>query len=261
MAESTKPWTECAVCGAGFQARRPKQKTCSNRCYMFHQRNPSHRDTERTCAMCQNVLPSGVHRAARYCSRGCRSAASKRRLRPIAAEYIRSSACQHCGAAIVGQVGKRFCSDRCWSRDRFGRSHKDLSARRCEHCGAPVPIGGRADKRHCSNRCTVLANQAIRRARRARLPVERFSRNEIFERDGWTCHICKEPVDPSIERPDMRSASLDHLIPFSDPGSPGHVRTNVALAHLYCNFAKNGRTRPEDWMLHHALAAAAILTA
>lgn len=101
-----------------------------------------------------------------------------------------------------------------------------------------------------------MANQVIRRARRALLPAIRFSRIEIFERDGWTCHICNAPVDPALDHPDQWSASLDHLIPFCDPASPGHVPANVALAHLYCNFAKNGRTRPEDWALHRQLVAA-----
>lgn len=260
MEDVTKP---CVVCGRNFRPlRNPDRNTCSNRCYMYHERHPDHRDGPRTCRACAEPLPANAHRASRHCSASCRSATSKRRCRPIIAEYVRYSSCGHCGQAITGKAGKRYCSPRCEQRERLmPGSFADLSSRQCEHCGVPLPASARADRRHCTDRCTVLANQAIRRARKKRLPTERFSRFEIFERDGWVCHICHDPVDPIAIDPDPMRASLDHLIPFSDPASPGHIATNVSLAHMYCNLAKNGRTRPQDWVRHYALVAASVMAA
>lgn len=123
----------------------------------------------------------------------------------------------------------------------------------CEYCGDPISNEARYNKRHCTNRCTAMANQVIRRARMESLPAEAFSRWAVFERDGWVCHLCGLPVDGSLGGLDPMMPSLDHIIPFNEPGCPGHVWTNVALAHLFCNFSKNARTRQEDWSLHLAL--------
>lgn len=50
------------------------------------------------------------------------------------------------------------------------------------------------------------------------------------------CKLCGEPVDMSIEWPDPRSRSIDHIIPVSLGG--GHELDNLQLAHLYCNQSK-----------------------
>jgi len=62
---------------------------------------------------------------------------------------------------------------------------------------------------------------------------------EIADRDGWTCQLCEEQVDRSLEWPDPLSPSLDHTIPLSRGGA--HDPDNVQLAHLRCNVAKGDR--------------------
>jgi hypothetical protein len=244
------------VCGEQFATTDPRKRTCSTRCYLYHRRHPGVADQPKLCPSC-GVLVSNEHRASRYCSRACASAASKRRNRPIGSEYKKATECIHCKASLRGRkAGAKYCSDFCWRRETSQPgSCEYLTSRRCEHCGIDLPASFRVNKRHCSDRCTVLANQVIRRARRCGLPVERFSRWDIFERDGWTCHICKGAVDPTVRNRQPASASLDHLIPLSHRYSPGHVRANVALAHLRCNLSKNGRVRTEDWELHRTLGS------
>ncbi|MFJ4793320.1 HNH endonuclease [Kitasatospora purpeofusca] len=80
------------------------------------------------------------------------------------------------------------------------------------------------------------ASAARRRARLAATVVESFNHAEIFERDGWTCRLCHEPVEQRTAWPDPRSASLDHVIPLVKGGP--HTRANVQLAHLVCNLRK-----------------------
>jgi HNH endonuclease len=75
-----------------------------------------------------------------------------------------------------------------------------------------------------------------RRARIAAVPIEEFTHEEIFDRDGWVCQLCQAAVDPVLEWPDRMSASLDHVIPLCRGGS--HTRDNVQLAHLVCNIRK-----------------------
>jgi hypothetical protein len=87
------------------------------------------------------------------------------------------------------------------------------------------------------------ARRAMTQRRRAQKkvngPHERFKDTEIFERDGWICQICREPVDRTIRHPDPKSASLDHIVPIVKRGL--HVRSNVQLAHLGCNCRKHAR--------------------
>jgi 5-methylcytosine-specific restriction endonuclease McrA len=69
--------------------------------------------------------------------------------------------------------------------------------------------------------------------------VEMFDRQEIFDRDGWICQLCNDPIDPALRWPDQMSASLDHIIPVILGGK--HSRANAQASHLDCNVRKGGR--------------------
>ena len=66
--------------------------------------------------------------------------------------------------------------------------------------------------------------------------VNRFA---VYERDGWVCQLCGEPVDPDLKGPDPMCASIDHVVPLSHGGD--HSMGNVQLTHLGCNSAKGNR--------------------
>lgn len=85
----------------------------------------------------------------------------------------------------------------------------------------------------------VRANFDAYKARKAGALVEAFTRKEIFDRDGWMCHICSTAIDPAVAYPHPLSASLDHVIPLVRGGE--HSRANVAAAHLTCNASKKDR--------------------
>lgn len=70
--------------------------------------------------------------------------------------------------------------------------------------------------------------------------AELFTLDEIFERDGGVCHLCRKTVARS-------DASVDHLIPVS-LGGP-HTRANVGLAHRSCNSSKKAAPRGEQLRL------------
>jgi 5-methylcytosine-specific restriction endonuclease McrA len=79
-------------------------------------------------------------------------------------------------------------------------------------------------------------------ARRAKLRdafVESFHRKEIFERDGWICGLCHDPIDKDLPWPHPMSASLDHIIPISRDGK--HCRANAQASHFVCNIRKGNR--------------------
>lgn len=80
------------------------------------------------------------------------------------------------------------------------------------------------------------ANHHKRRALKMKLPADGIRPLEVYERDGWVCHICGGSVDKSVKWPDPMSPSLDHVKPLSKGGH--HVLGNVQLAHLECNVRK-----------------------
>lgn len=72
---------------------------------------------------------------------------------------------------------------------------------------------------------------------------ETFPRREVFDRDGWICGICHDPVDPDCPWPEPMSPSLDHVIPVTRGGS--HSRANTQCSHLVCNIRKGNRTEAQ----------------
>lgn len=149
-------------------------------------------------------------------------------------------------------MGKRadavWCSKRCGQlaanaakADRV-KADKAAQDRRCVVCGTPIDPARRVGTRYCSEKCVQdrrgHVNNAARRIKVGDLPAT-VSRREVYERDGWTCQLCGDPVDPDLDYPDPACASLDHVVPLSRGGT--HDSTNLQLAHLRCNYAAGDR--------------------
>jgi 5-methylcytosine-specific restriction endonuclease McrA len=80
-----------------------------------------------------------------------------------------------------------------------------------------------------------------RQALKLGLPTERYTTEEIAERDGFICGLCEEPVDMTLSGRNLRGPTIDHIIPISKGGPD--TRVNVQLAHLRCNIIKGNRSR------------------
>jgi hypothetical protein len=84
-----------------------------------------------------------------------------------------------------------------------------------------------------------------RRALKASVPTERWSRREILERDRWHCQVdtCLCPdgraIDPTLSGRTKWGASVDHIKPLTAGGSD--VKGNLQAAHMECNRAKGTR--------------------
>ncbi len=97
-----------------------------------------------------------------------------------------------------------------------------------------------ADAHPFHARLIQMEAQARYQWRRAGLPVERISYEDVLARDGWVCQICKGPVTEC-------SLSFDHTIPKVDGGP--HTFENVGVAHVRCNDSKGGKRAAEArWM-------------
>ncbi|MFI5819304.1 HNH endonuclease [Streptomyces rishiriensis] len=70
--------------------------------------------------------------------------------------------------------------------------------------------------------------------------IERYSTEEIGERDGWVCGLCQDPVDQAYRHPDPRSPSIDHVRTIAAGGAD--TKKNVRLTHWGCNHERNANT-------------------
>lgn len=80
-------WTKtCRVCSSQFQTRSNRKVTCSTACRMWSRSHPGQsRPDSHACPTCGG--PVTKRAGTIYCSARCRTAAEKRRNRPIASEY------------------------------------------------------------------------------------------------------------------------------------------------------------------------------
>lgn len=92
-------------------------------------------------------------------------------------------------------------------------------------------------KRHYgTNKDRWTRKQATRVARKQAVTSTPYDREEIFRRDEFVCHVCRESIDMTLKFPDRWSASLDHRIPLCFGGED--TADNVFAAHLICNLRK-----------------------
>lgn len=196
------------------------------------------------CSVCgeQFHRPNMVGPIPKYCSRKCWNQArrvggplhkSKKSEGP--ATHIAYADCAHCGCLFVRRTrtpgnGVYVCRNPECQRLQRNQQMRDWFRRYRAENGEAYTNRYR-DKRKASMRQRIN--------RKLSLPYEEFTDDEIFERDGWSCGICGEPVDRELKWPDPMSKSLDHVRPLAKGGH--HVRTNCQLAHLSCNVSKGDK--------------------
>lgn len=107
----------------------------------------------------------------------------------------------------------------------------------CARCGKPFLVHSETGiATYCSTACASLACKARRRACKRMARCEPYRRIDIFERDGWRCHICGKKIRCSLPHSHPLGATLDHLIPLANGGAD--APDNVAAAHRLCNSIK-----------------------
>lgn len=116
----------------------------------------------------------------------------------------------------------------------------------CVECGVWFTAIFQASRRvYCSEKCGTAAtkkrsyktglSQRVKAKRDGATVIEKFNRIEILERDNYTCHICKQPINPKLNDlvTHRMSGTMDHILPIKQGGQ--HTRDNVKAAHMICN--------------------------
>lgn len=208
---------------------------------------------DRQCADC-GVLYSRRASEAKgepRCHRcACKRAQAKREPRPIygTSRVICGVTCAHCEGLFTARHGsKKYCSEYCATEAvAVALGNRNRSCRECGH-----HLGYKSLDHLCST-CKDLNRKAYRkrdragrdsadknhrsRARKYGVEHESVNRRKVFDRDGWVCGICEDPIFESVKYPDPMCVSLDHVVPLSRGG--GHLYSNTQASHLACNIRK-----------------------
>lgn len=182
--------------------------------------------------------------------------------------------CSNCGAAVRKRAGVdiTLCMG-CWNeRNRGSRDAAVSRARRkreravararkcalgsfgvsvwvsgaCASCGVLFVRRGAASP-FCSKRCSSRERRAVRRALEAGAKITPGRRYAVYERDGWVCQICGDPVNRAAQVPELDAPVIDHVVALARGGE--HGLTNWQTAHFYCNSVKR------DLSMDHFAAA------
>jgi hypothetical protein len=117
----------------------------------------------------------------------------------------------------------------------------------CARCGTPFVAHSEVGiAAYCSRGCARQSSKDRRRAAKRGGACERYRRVDIFERDGWRCHICGKMTKPRAHYLHPLAATIDHLVPLSRGGRD--AADNVACAHRKCNTDRNA-TGPAQLLL------------
>lgn len=187
--------------------------------------------TSTPCSVCGE--PTSSRRM--YCSDACKWVARPR---------IPCSRCGEPTGYARGATDGPVAHDRCRSRPDHGTPTRYGYGCRCEVCRA-AQTEVMADYRR---RYRERTGQSYYDRYRRRDPggrgghfVSRAERFAIYDRDGWICQLCSDPVDPDLKSPHRLSATLDHIEPVSYALIPDHSPGNLRLAHRTCNSSRGNR--------------------
>jgi hypothetical protein len=255
----------CQECDAEFQPRpgggKP-QKFCSSRCRRassaraWRERNRPVLATQ--CAECGGpISQKGSGRPRRFCTDTCKARAMNRRSRRarLPLREARERVCAHCGKTFIAKrVDRMYCYDS-WCGQLAYQARRSLGSPRrifehevrCDECGQTF-TARHPTARWCSKPCANRHWGRVRSRRRGPLSTKPYTDREIFERDGWKCHLCGKKVSKTASRTDPKGATIDHLVPISLGGSD--EAANVATAHYRCNLDKRARAMNEQLRLH-----------
>lgn len=252
------PDLTCVECGNALTGRQTRYccRKCAKRCHKrkaFREGKAWARSVtyvEVTTHRCYNCGQSFEGRAwrtdrdhqHRYCSPECFAEAVgwRKRTRECPLPWVSCIGCRH--RYIARPYGRTGCKrpapcPQCNPpRKRSIKVPSPWYRRYCSECGCafatqqPMQIS-------CGTKCSRRRQRARRRATKREAYREDVHRQEVYERDGYRCQLCQEPVDMTAIVPAHLAPTLDHIVPLACGGE--HSTDNVQLAHFICNCRKS----------------------
>jgi hypothetical protein len=253
---------KCKNCGAILPSRKDGQRGrdreyCNRFCYNFAKGFIKFPVKPDKCLWCQVDLNqenrSGMPK--RFC---CKQHASSYydSLKPKKTKI--EKVCSFCSKLFSTALDDaRFCSNKCRAEGYKQESKAERARQReanprrfdydCDRCGKLVVTDKMVTKGRNGRFCKPCANRKRREHYRIKSEFRRgianplrITADDLIERDGLNCHLCHEPIDPSLPRNSRFGATIDHVIPISKGGLD--ELDNLKLAHWICNIRKGNKT-------------------
>lgn len=247
---------QCVACSKEFTAKSRDANACSQKCAQTERWSGKPLISNRVCVGCGVHFKRypGSRNKGLYCSRECafrKCEYYNRPKHPVSdgmLEWVLGwKNCLVCRCDFyISKSNVRICSSECRKRqarnkasDWYNRKHGDT--RPCTSCGKVISRNGNRMCNECRRAAKAeqrRASKAIRRAREKTNGLcERIKPKSVFERDGWVCQLCRDPVARNEKVPHPRAPTLDHIIPLSKGGP--HTIDNVQCACFECNYIKS----------------------
>lgn len=253
MAKANNTTRLCTIDGCG---RRHESK---GYCGMHYVRVRKYGTPFRKCETCGDEMPDDFGQA-KYCGSMCRPrckvdgceepyrskdgycARHKALVRKYGKpegkhEWSPKSESYNCLACEItfspNRRSRQFCSMRCQQLYQTYDGEIPSLDFDCAMCGKHIQrnrweeFHQRGDKKLCD------------RCKRHREKRHKSSPGYLAKRDGTDCGICGEPVDMTLQFPELMRGSVDHIIPVAHGGT--HDEDNLQLSHLRCNVTKQAR--------------------
>ena len=96
----------------------------------------------------------------------------------------------------------------------------------------------------CKPTCKTRAAEDRKRRARGKFAITRARRQQLHERDNWTCWLCDRPTSRVYSHDDPDSPTLDHVVPQSLALVPDHSDANLRTAHALCNTIRSNAPAP-----------------
>ncbi|WP_425313196.1 HNH endonuclease [Microbacterium esteraromaticum] len=132
--------------------------------------------------------------------------------------------CEHCRTEANRRKREQYAR----RRAAGGQSQPGTIACVCRTCG--TEFKSRKARSYCSRECY---RNAVGTAPEHDWYISRGWRLFIYDRDGWRCQLCGDPVDMTADTHAPTAPTLDHITPRSRGGSDDPK--NLRLAHRGCN--------------------------
>lgn len=239
--------TLTCACGVEFKQNNAVQKYCSRKCTDKASKDNG-KDQIAECHLCGTpfAFKEGHNQQGVFCSRACVGLSI--RLNRKAEARMRPRTCSQCDAAMAMQARQCLMCDAPFQC--LATSHR----RYCDEHRGCYNQGRMRNCCVCGKKCTSMAKQHVycsrecrdadptRRSRAATLRKiyksnrAKVVKRKVYERDKWTCQICKEKLNRDVHWNDPMAPSIDHVIPRAKGGS-NHI-DNLQAAHRKCNADK-----------------------
>jgi len=248
----------CSICG---RAKAGRGTMCQD-CYMQVRAVK----VSLTCAWCGKEFdrPLYVHEKAikrgmkdAYCCKACAQAHHA---------VKNASLCKHCGKAMPGRRGRKYCSEEC---ERAAHPLRKLPDRTCPWCGATfTPQVAKAQ--HCSRTCADAAHsQRMRGTGNSNYKTGTSyakwyaeMRPLIMERDDHCCVVCQSKARTEVvtwkgQQVSRTTLTIHHINEDPTDNTPGNMVTLCKTCHAVHH--KSAQT-PWPWLSVYAQAKSQSMT-